>query len=452
MEAVPLAAVVEGPDEERLPLESLEHALTARAARDRIAERAAEPVQHGDLDQEVRDLGGLQGEDLTAQVVSDMAVVAGEVGNELVRVGVVPQAQGGEVHTRGPTLGPTVQGLHLDRVQDPAGDPPERLPRLVDGQRQGALADLHHLVTEAEPRGPGQSVVPADEDEPDAVGRPLGQQAELVEHDRADEGLEVLDDDRHRSDVGQLGEHHVEQVLAEGHAVGTDVVHRPAAGAGHELFEALDQATTELDGVVGRTGRHPQDPLLGVGVVPLGQQDGLAVPRGGHDQHHALPVADSTRSIRAGRSTTKSGIGAVNRHWPAPSSSCPAHPSLAANHRCGSGSLPQCAADQGRKTRAGRLRRGIDPLQPLDRHAEVTQRPEHPLERGLVLDPAPQAGVGALGAQHLELREGGENPGSRTTGEDQLVWQPLGTGPVWTPIAPAGHPRRMILAGITRVR
>lgn len=78
-----------------------------------------------------------------------MAVVAREVGDELVGIAVVTQAEGGEVDARSPTLGPGVQGLHLDRVEQAAADPPDGCFGLVDGQGEVVGPELDDFAAQS---------------------------------------------------------------------------------------------------------------------------------------------------------------------------------------------------------------------------------------------------------------------------------------------------------------
>ena len=105
--AIPLAAVVERDQEQVAALQRLQHGLAAVLAGDGIAQRAAQPVQDGGLQQEVPDLVGLALQHLLDQVVDDVAVVAGEAGDE---------------------AGDVVAPLHRQRRQLERGDPPLGAP------------------------------------------------------------------------------------------------------------------------------------------------------------------------------------------------------------------------------------------------------------------------------------------------------------------------------------
>ena len=105
--AVPLAAVVER-DQEQVPsIQRLEHGLAAVPAGNGIAERAAQPVQDGGLQQEVPDVIGLALQHLLDQVVDDVPVIPREAGDE---------------------AGDVVAPLHRQRRQLKRGDPPFGAP------------------------------------------------------------------------------------------------------------------------------------------------------------------------------------------------------------------------------------------------------------------------------------------------------------------------------------
>ena len=85
--APPAAQLIQRDQEQPRPFRLLEQRLAASAAGDRVAQRAAEPVQHRGLQQERPQLLVLPLEHLLGQVVQDVAVAAGERGHE--RGGIV---------------------------------------------------------------------------------------------------------------------------------------------------------------------------------------------------------------------------------------------------------------------------------------------------------------------------------------------------------------------------
>ena len=80
--APPAAQLVQRDRRQARPFGLLEQRLAALAAGDGVAQRAAEPLQHGRLEQERAQLLVLPLEHLFGQVVQDIAVAAGERGHE----------------------------------------------------------------------------------------------------------------------------------------------------------------------------------------------------------------------------------------------------------------------------------------------------------------------------------------------------------------------------------
>ena len=114
--AEPLPPVVEGDEEEVVALEG---AAASRAASSRpsdgVAQRAGEPVEHRGAQQELAHRRRLVGEHLLDEVVEDVAVVAGEPGDEGRDVLAPLQRDGGELQGRDPPLGAVLEGPHLRR-------------------------------------------------------------------------------------------------------------------------------------------------------------------------------------------------------------------------------------------------------------------------------------------------------------------------------------------------
>ena len=107
--APPAAHLVQGDHEEPGPFGLLQQRLAARPARDRIAQLPRQPLQHRGLEQEAAHLLALPLEDLLGQVVQDVAVAAGERGDEAVDVAAPAQRQASQLQPGGPALGPRGQ-------------------------------------------------------------------------------------------------------------------------------------------------------------------------------------------------------------------------------------------------------------------------------------------------------------------------------------------------------
>ena len=100
---------VQRDQEQVLSLDSLQQASRLAGADDRVAERAAEPVQQRCMQEEAPHLLGLIAQDLARQVIDDVAVVPREGFDELAAVRLSPQREPGQVEACRPTLGALVK-------------------------------------------------------------------------------------------------------------------------------------------------------------------------------------------------------------------------------------------------------------------------------------------------------------------------------------------------------
>ena len=110
--AIPLGSGVER-DEEMIRALNLHQTLT-RSGRsgDRVTQRAGEAFEDRRANQEGPHLLVEGVEYLGAEVVDDVAIVAGEALDERFGVRVAPQREGREVQPGHPTLGPFLQDRH----------------------------------------------------------------------------------------------------------------------------------------------------------------------------------------------------------------------------------------------------------------------------------------------------------------------------------------------------
>jgi hypothetical protein len=128
--AEPLAAPVQGHQEEIGLLQRRQHPARSPGGQDGVAQRPRHPLQHRRAGQEhhlvPRDLG----QQLGVQVVGQVPVVPGEgePGRRLVAAG--PVGQGGQVQPDRPALGPPEELGHLGVRQAGPG-------RVQQGHRQG---------------------------------------------------------------------------------------------------------------------------------------------------------------------------------------------------------------------------------------------------------------------------------------------------------------------------
>ena len=115
--AIPPAAVVER-DQEQVPaIQRLQHGLAVVLAGDGVAQRAAQPVQDGGLQQEAPDTFGLPLQDLFDQVVDDVAVVPREAGDEAGDVVAPLHRQRRQLQRGDPAFGASLQRGHVLRSQ-----------------------------------------------------------------------------------------------------------------------------------------------------------------------------------------------------------------------------------------------------------------------------------------------------------------------------------------------
>jgi hypothetical protein len=89
--AEPLPAVVEATDEQRAPVEVVEHLLAVVPPGDGIAQRRGQAPEDRRLQQEAADVGRLMLHDVLGQVLGDVPVVTGEGGEEPVHIAFLPK-------------------------------------------------------------------------------------------------------------------------------------------------------------------------------------------------------------------------------------------------------------------------------------------------------------------------------------------------------------------------
>ena len=149
--APPAAHLIQRDQEQARPLGLLEQRLAALAAGDRVAQRAAEPLQHRGLPQERAQLLVLLLEHLLGQVVQDVPVAAGERGHERGGILVPAQRQRGQLQPGRPPLGPGRQRRHR-RIRESRRRVLEQLGGLRGREPQLGLAYLGQLAAGPQPR------------------------------------------------------------------------------------------------------------------------------------------------------------------------------------------------------------------------------------------------------------------------------------------------------------
>ena len=111
--AVPVASVIERDHEQIRAREHLELSRRTRRLRDRVTQRTAHPLKDRRAQQQPARIRVEVGQDLLAEVVDDVPVIAGEPHDELVPVGAVAKRQPREIHGCRPALRTLMQRGHV---------------------------------------------------------------------------------------------------------------------------------------------------------------------------------------------------------------------------------------------------------------------------------------------------------------------------------------------------
>ena len=158
--APPAAHLIQRHQEQPGPFGLFQQRLAAGPAGDRVAQLPRQPLQHRGLQQKRAHLLTLVLEHLLGQVVQDIAVAAGERGDEAVDVGLPAQRQARQLQPGRPALGPRGQ-RRGDRVRQrrtgprPAGrsrDLLQQRRRLPRREPQVRGAQLGQLPAGPQPR------------------------------------------------------------------------------------------------------------------------------------------------------------------------------------------------------------------------------------------------------------------------------------------------------------
>ncbi len=265
-----------------LALEAGEDPLGVAAARQRVGEVAGHPVDDRDPQQEVAQVGRLLGQHLGEQVVRDGGVVAGEVGDELLRLRVRAQGQRREPQPRRPALGALPELLDQRALElDARGA--EQVPGLLEAEGEIGLAQLLQRTRDAQPREPQRRVGARRDDQPQ-VGRRLAQEpVEVGEHRRLADLVQVVEDDDQwpLEAFEAVDDRRPDQVDGLARVDGDGGQRVSDAGAADRLQQPAQEAAPLA---VGRLEREPRDGALVAGAGPRAQQRRLAGARRGGDQ------------------------------------------------------------------------------------------------------------------------------------------------------------------------
>jgi hypothetical protein len=161
VKAKPRATDVERRHERAAVVELLQDPLRARAARQRVRQRAADPLEHGRPQQQIAHLRRLALQDLGSQISRDGALAARELAHETLGIGVCRELRGGESQTADPALAALVKQRHTGIRQRDARAL-EELPRLLEREAQFGSPELGQRAREPQSvqtkphRGAGQ--------------------------------------------------------------------------------------------------------------------------------------------------------------------------------------------------------------------------------------------------------------------------------------------------------
>ncbi len=297
--AVPPPLVVERHHEQVAPLQRLQHLRAAGVRGHRVAQRAGEAFEHGGAEQEVADVGRLLVQHLRHQVVDDVAVVAGEPGDEPGRVGAVPQRERGQLQGGDPSLGAAAEGGDVGGVEVEAGGRGEERGGLGVREAEVGGTDLGEIAAGPQPGEGQRRVGPGADDQPHLRRQPLEQER----HPRLDRrtlGEVVVV--QHQHDVvgehAQLVEHHRQHGLDRPAAAEQRQPRRPRAGC--RPLQRREHVGPERVGVaVGGIERHPgHRASVTRGCQPGGEQRGLA--EAGRRRHQREPGPGAERLLEPG--------------------------------------------------------------------------------------------------------------------------------------------------------
>ncbi len=282
--APPAAHLIERDQEQARPLRLLQQRLAAHAARDGVAQRAAEPLQHRGLPQERAQLRVLPFEHLLGQVVQDVAVAAGERGHEGGGIVVAAQGQRGQLQPGRPAFGPGRQRRHR-RIRQARRHLLEQLPGFCGREPKLGLAQLGQLAACPQPRHRQRRVAAAGQHHAYPGRAVLEQECERLVHLLRADHVVVIQDKQGLLLPGQVVDQRRDQALERRRRGRPEQRGHPFAGPragpvqrGHRV--APEQGRV----VVPRVQRQPRGrvpPAPG----PVCQQDRLAVPGRGTGQH-----------------------------------------------------------------------------------------------------------------------------------------------------------------------
>ena len=164
--AVPLATSVEWNEEQIRPLDPGKRLAAPRSVGHGVAQRRAEPGQDRGLQQEALDLRLEGREDLLAEIIDEMPVVAGELQERGTLIRLRPEPEHREVDGRDPTLRPGGQQRQLGVVQAEVLGDPNEARRFLRRQPQIVRSNLGKPARDAKRRQREWRIGPGGDDQP----------------------------------------------------------------------------------------------------------------------------------------------------------------------------------------------------------------------------------------------------------------------------------------------
>ena len=156
--AVPLPSIVQGHEKKVGALQGDEQPAAVVAAGDGVTKRPGEPVENRRVQQEFANRVGLSLQHLLDEIVDDVPVVPGELGDESTDVRPTLHRDRGELKRSDPAFGPALQRGDVIRGEVQAGDVVEVGGNFVGGEAQVGGADLDQFTAGPEPRQRQQRV------------------------------------------------------------------------------------------------------------------------------------------------------------------------------------------------------------------------------------------------------------------------------------------------------
>ena len=311
--APPAAHLIQRHHEQPGPFDLLQQRLAAGPAGDRVAQLPRQPLQHRRLKQERAHLLTLVLEHLLGQVVQDVAVAAGERGDEPADVVLPAQRQGRQLQPGRPALGPRGQrrgGRVRQRRTGPrcAGrrrDLGQQRRRLPGREAQFRSAQLGQLPASPQPRQRQRRVAAAGQRQVQP-GRPvLKQEPERGVHQLRADQVVVIQDQQQRlirvrpgGDLVDQGRH--QRFERRWRRRPEQRAHPLADPRPHPVQRGHRMPPEPGRGVVTGIQREPGH-RLPAAPDPLGQQDSLAVPgrRADQDKSSSPALLQPLRQPRA---------------------------------------------------------------------------------------------------------------------------------------------------------